>query len=136
MLKTMLSRADLRPLKRCAFTLIELLIVIAIIAILAAMLLPALAAAKNKAKLAACQSNFHQVYMANMIYAGDNNDWFPIWEDLPNHTLNQIHQAQLHATWCRPGHSPIRPVRRAWPATTTLARLGSSKTWDLSTTAN
>lgn len=82
---------------RKAFTLIELLVVIAIIAILAAMLLPSLAAAKEKGRRIQCMNNTRQMGLAIVMYSHDNRDNIPqhtksgnwLW-DMPRKSIDSL----------------------------------------------
>ncbi len=147
--------------RRHGFTLIELLVVIAIIAILAAILFPVFASAREKARQTSCLSNTKQMGTAFVLYSTDYDDTFPLafpqlvngrwlWNfilptpaDWGGLTANPVHQERVKNAWCNSlltylkstqmGVCPtMRPTRvGSWPYAT-----AAKKWWTMGYTMN
>jgi prepilin-type N-terminal cleavage/methylation domain-containing protein/prepilin-type processing-associated H-X9-DG protein len=106
---TLQREADIAMAKtlRHAFTLIELMVVIGIIAIMIAFLLPALANARKQAKLVACQSNLRQIGNLLLIYANENAGWiYPVGDGDPQAPAGPANLRRLGAAL---------PMAERWP---------------------
>ena len=113
--------------RRAAFTLIELLVVIAIIAILAALLLPVLASAKQKGQRAVCLSNLRQIGLTFQLYLNGNSDHFPDARPLKSSLPDGY---RPWTSW------PPSDPRAGWAATTFQAECPNFNVWFCPTAVN
>ncbi len=113
--KKRMSRTLPHPRPAGGFTLIELLVVIAIIAILAGMLLPALAKAKQKAQAIQCVNNVRQIMLAGKMYTDENNDKHVVTYLFPPYTKGLMTWFQLLQPYLSSTNVLVCPTRKGKP---------------------
>lgn len=129
-----------RPLH--GFTLVELLVVIGIVAVLVAMLLPALRRARDEAQRISCQSNLRQSYVLLLMYANDNKQWIPFpATGYPPNQVGPTDVLNVTDTSYPPGSPNTIPVKMnfysgLYPRYTKSCRVWLCPAWDYDVSNN
>jgi len=113
-------------MKRKGFTLIELLVVIAIIAILAAILFPVFAKAREKARQATCLSNLKELGLSTLMYVQDYDEMYPTtWFDWPYGRLTYVVPYVKNTGIMKCPDDPLTPIAAGYPAVSYAINAGS-----------